>query len=181
MNHIVYPPGSVVAFTGLPGSGKTGLMTYFARQLVMYETMQLAANYKLYNVPYTHITKYNQLQCTNTVICIDELQLIAGSRDFKTATNKSMSEFVELDIRKPQNILFYTTQDFDMVDVNIRRLTSELYDLSLVHNTAAERVSVVARYANMRYSHFVDRGKFALPHRMFYGLYDTFDRNVRLS
>jgi hypothetical protein len=179
-NHITYLPGSVVAFTGLPGSGKTGLMTYFARQLVMYQTMYLAANYTLHNVQYKHISRYDQLQHTNTVICLDELQLLAGSREFKSSANKTLSEFVELDIRKPKNILFYTTQDFDMVDVNVRRLTSELFDLSIMNQYTDDMYSVVARFVNMRYSHFVDRGRFAFPHRLFYGMYDTYDRKVRL-
>lgn len=173
---INFRPGMIVCFTGLPGSGKTGLMSYYAT-LAKSQGWPVASNFTL-GVQDMRITRIADLQQRGTVLCIDELQLVAGSRDFAKAVNKTISEWVELDIRKPQNVLLYTTQDFSMVDVNVRRLTSFIYDAELTTRPGWSRVAIIQ---NMRYDRFVSKGSMLVPHSIFYGLYDTYDRNVRLA
>jgi hypothetical protein len=170
-----FRPGMICAFTGLPGSGKTGLMSYIA-SIANRSGWRVVSNYTL-SCADDRVTKVSQLQQRNTLICIDELQLIAGSRNFAKAVNMTISEWLELDIRKPGNMLFYTAQDFNMVDINARRLTTYIYDSEIVHTG----VSVLSKIQNMRYDRYVLRGRFKLSHSVFYGLYDTYDRNVRLS
>lgn len=169
-------PGQIVAFTGLPGTGKTGLMSLFA-SVCAAAGWRVVSNYTL-ECASGRLSRISDLQQSSTLLCIDELQLVAGSRDFAKGVNKTISEWIELDIRKPQNMLFYTTQDFDMVDINVRRLTSYIYDCSYV---TTPRVSKVDRIKNIRYGRAVYNGAITIEHSMFYGLYDTYDRNVRLS
>ena len=167
-------PGMICAFTGLPGAGKTGLMSYLAHA-AHARGWRVVSNYTLACAD-GRVSHVRDLQQKNTLICIDELQLIAGSRNFAKSINMSISEWLELDIRKPGNMLFYTAQDFNMVDINARRLTTYIYDNELVHLG----VSVLTKIQNLRYDRFVMRGKYKLTHSLFYGLYDTYDRNVRL-
>ena len=169
-------PGQIVAFTGLPGSGKTGLMSLFA-SVCAATGWRVVSNYTL-GCAMDRLKKISDLQQSSTLLCIDELQLVAGSRDFAKGVNKTISEWIELDIRKPQNMLYYTTQDFDMVDINVRRLTSYIYDCSYV---ATPRMSKVDRIKNIRYGRAVYNGAITINHSLWYGLYDTFDRDVRLS
>jgi len=166
-------PGLIIAFTGLPGAGKTGFMSYLATQ----SGWRVAANYTL-GCASQRVRTFGDLQQKNTLICLDEFQLIAGARDFAKSLNKSISEWIELDIRKPQNAFFYTAQDFDMVDVNARRLTAFIFDCTLVPGRG---LSVVQVIQNLRFGQYVLRGKSVVPHSRFIGLYDTYDRDVRLA
>jgi len=168
--------GQIVAFTGLPGSGKTGLMSLFA-SICARTGWRVVSNYTL-GCSKDRLKKISDLQQSSTLLCIDELQLVAGSRDFAKGVNKTISEWIELDIRKPQNMLYYTTQDFDMVDINVRRLTSYIYDCSYV---ATPRMSKVDRIKNIRYGRAVYNGAITINHSLWYGLYDTYDRDVRLQ
>lgn len=165
-------PGLIIAFTGLPGAGKTGFMSYLAHT----SGWRVVSNYTL-GCAAQRLRTVADLQQRSSLICIDEFQLIAGARDFAKSINKSLSEWIELDIRKPQNALYYTAQDFDMVDVNVRRLTGFIFDCTLVPGRGYSIVQVIQ---NLRFGRYVMRGKTMVPHSRFIGLYDTYDRDVRL-
>jgi hypothetical protein len=181
----VFYYGDIVAFTGLPGAGKTGLMTDTAIQVCTLFGMELRTNYSIWAYPSKRIKKFQDLQATATLLCIDELQLVAGSRDFAKAANKTISEFVELDVRKPGNILFYTAQDFDMVDINVRRLTSYVFDLQRIRELTQQlgggTRSICTAYQNMRYGNFKQISRFVVEYSIFIGKYDTADRDVRIG
>lgn len=168
-------PGLIIAFTGLPGAGKTGYMSLLA-SMASAAGWRVVSNYTLACAA-ARVRSFDDLQQRSTLICLDEFQLIAGSRNFTSKLNKSISEWIELDIRKPQNALFYTAQDFNMVDVNARRLTSYIFDCTLVPGRGYTIVQVIQ---NLRFDQYVLRGKSLLPHSRFIGLYDTYDRDVRL-
>lgn len=177
--------GDIVAFTGLPGAGKTGLMTNTAIEVCTQYGMQLRSNYSIWSHPVTRIRRFSDLQTNSSMLCIDELQLVAGSRDFAKAANKTISEFVELDVRKPGNILFYTAQDFDMVDVNVRRLTSYVFDLQRIRDISiglsGGTRSICTAFQNMRYGNFKQISRFVVEYNTFIGKYDTADRDVRIG
>jgi hypothetical protein len=177
--------GDIVAFTGLPGAGKTGLMTNTAIDVCNKYKMSLRANYTIWSDNNTRIKRFSDLLTTSTMLCIDELQLVAGSRDFAKAANKTISEFVELDVRKPGNILFYTAQDFDMVDINVRRLTSYVFDLQRIREKTAALSggsrSICTAFQNMRYGNFKQVSRFVVEYNTFIGKYDTADRDVRIG
>lgn len=169
--------GSVIAFTGLMGSGKTGCMSLMAARQAL-GGYRVAANYD--TVFGDRIHHFEDLESQNTCFCLDEYQLTIGARDFTAQVNKDVSAWMELRIRKRDNILLYTTQDIDMVDVNARRLLYRIYDSELVQSRAGDYAKV-AVYQNARYGQFTLVNTFYLEHKLFYGLYSTKDEDVILT
>lgn len=169
--------GSVIAFTGLMGSGKTGLMSLVAARQA-FSGYRVAANY---NTMFgDRIYHFEDLQAYNTCFALDEYQLTIGGRDFASQVNKDLSAWMELKIRKRDNVLLYTTQDIDMVDVNARRLLYRIYDCQLVQHSTGDYAKV-AVFQNARYGVFTQVATFYLKHSIFYGIYDTKDENVILT
>lgn len=174
----VHQPGSVVGFTGLMGSGKTGSMTLCALR-------QQRAGYRVranYSTSFAErVTSADQLYCDGTCIVVDELQLSVNARSFASRFNIDFSAWMELHIRKRFNIFMFTTQDIDMVDVNVRRLMAYLVDCELrfVRGSKYSRVRV---FQNMRFGRFSLVQDFLYPQSWLGGgYYDTHDREVLLD
>lgn len=171
--------GSIVVFTGLMGSGKTGCMSLMANYQKLLSGRQVRSNYRL-GCADLRVSSFDDLVCENSIIVLDELQLTVDARSFASKKNLELSHWAELRIRKRNNLLLATVQDFDMLDANFRRLTAYVLDCEYrsIRGSDACRVRI---FQNMRYGTFSSKSSFVLAHSTFYGLYDTHDEDVVIS
>lgn len=119
---------AVSLYFGLPGCGKTTILTYLALKAVKgvkYENVY--SNVEI-NVPgVTYITdecigKYELRDC---LLLIDEATLFADSRDYKNFSKGRLEYFLKHRHRNADIILF--TQQWDGVDRKIRVITDRVY------------------------------------------------------
>lgn len=119
---------AVSEFFGLPGCGKTTLMTKFAYDAVLsgnYLNVYCNVHLKIIGVTYIPnecIGKYDLSDC---LLLIDEATLYADSRDHRNFTPEQSEYFLEHRHFKADVILF--TQIFDGVDRQIRCITDRVY------------------------------------------------------
>lgn len=169
--------GSVIAFLGLMGSGKTMGML----RLALKQHRPLYTNVPVF-VPNTRIKSFSDLsELYGACVCLDELQLTVNARQFMKDTSLDFSEWLELRVRKRGSVLFYTTQDFEMVDVNVRRVTSRIYfhQKIVFRGFPASKVEVYQR-SSFAQVYSVTR-RFVMFHPPFYSLYLSRDEDVKLS
>lgn len=118
----------VKLFFGLPGCGKTTLLSYFAlRGLKSKKYENVYSNVGLdidgiINIKNDWIGKY---QLENGLVLIDEASLFADSRDYKSFS-KSLKEFFLLHRHYNVDIILFT-QQWDGVDRKIRVITDRVY------------------------------------------------------
>ena len=135
--------------TGIEGGmsqGKTLVMTYFALSEYKDCGKRLIANYTLLQIPYERVTFGDLVgwsavckQCQwregayvcgfcggrgfdNEALLLDEVHILADSRASQSKTNKVFSYLVTQTSKQDVN-LYYTTQDFGMVDKRLRQQT----------------------------------------------------------
>ena len=119
---------AVYLFFGLPGCGKTTLMSYFGCKFTKGKRYQnVYGNVKMKIDGYTYIDnecigKYN---LENAAILIDEATLFADSRDYKNFTKEKLQYFLEHRHFKVDIYLF--TQQWDGIDRKIRVITDRVY------------------------------------------------------
>ena len=187
---------SIVCYTGMVGSGKTLHLVNDVTKM-----MSKGANV-LSNTPFTYKTKKGDLltaefldtgevfkkmfTMVNTVFVLDEAHVVFDAYEWKLL--KKYQKEVLRQIRKLGNYLFYTTQNFSQVDVNLRRLTTEVgearkykipigktnylfrnifYDPQWMENITNNNPKNEAK--------FITRKSFILPHKAkkLYSMYDT--------
>ena len=134
----------ISAIFGLPGSGKSLCLSYIAWRAVNCKSINFhgfhlsTAKYaRVYtNFPFEGAYKLDfeslgKAEYSNCLMLIDEIQLFADSRNFKTFGDNlkyffSMHRHDKIDI-------VYASQSFDNVDKRIRSLTDRLYYIDILH------------------------------------------------
>jgi hypothetical protein len=120
----------LICFEGMPGAGKT--------TTAVWDTILKRSEYpkmKVYsNMDITFqdgsIDNWKQLMEYNNdefgqVYVLDELSSLLNSRSFKDFPPDALDLITQS--RKIRTRICYTTQDFQMVDINLRRLTKEVW------------------------------------------------------
>ena len=120
---------AVSLYFGLPGSGKTTIMTSIAVKAVrrgsLYKNVYCNVHIAVPGVTYIDndcIGKYNLENC---LLLIDEATLFADSRNFKEFDKSKLSFFLQHRHYKCDIYLF--TQQWDGVDRKIRVITDRVY------------------------------------------------------
>lgn len=120
---------AVKLFFGLPGSGKTTLMAYFAKKATskfspyknVYSNVGLAIPGVIY-IDNSCIGKYDM---SNGIVLLDEATLFADSRAYKEFSKSKLSYFL---LHRHYNVDIYLfTQQWDGVDRKIRVITDRVY------------------------------------------------------
>ena len=119
---------AVSLYFGLPGCGKTTMLTMLAlkgvkdvRYSFVYTNVQL-------NIPGVTLIDNDcigQFELRDCLLLIDEATLFADSRDYKNFSKGRLSYFLEHRHRNADIILF--TQQWDGVDRKIRTITDRVY------------------------------------------------------
>lgn len=120
---------AVKLFFGLPGSGKTTLMAYFAKKAVgsfspykhVYSNVGLAIP-GVTQIDNDCVGKYD---LSEALLLLDEATLFADSRDYKAFSKNKISFFLLHRHYKVDVYLF--TQQWDGVDKKIRVITDRVY------------------------------------------------------
>jgi hypothetical protein len=175
---IMLRPGVIIGFFGLLGSGKTMGMTR-----LLYKEYASGRDV-VCNYSTAFATRVRSIPALNglydTAIALDEVQSFANSRTYSSKQNLEFSEWIEIRIRKRGNVLFYTAQSPNMVEKNLRDLTSYFYFHSFVRY-GSEDASRVDVFETTMLGSLTPRGAFMLLHRPHYPLYNTHDDDVKLS
>lgn len=124
----------LTCYFGVPGCGKTTLLTKFA----VRELRRIQKGKSAYRHVYTNFfcagceaLSFDDLanyKIKDSLILIDEITLDADNRNFKQFNNDTRDFFILH--RHLCNDIIYATQSYDMVDLKIRRLTQELWYMS---------------------------------------------------
>lgn len=119
---------AISLYFGLPGCGKTTLLTKLALDAVRKgKYLNVYTNVHL-NVPGVTIIDnecIGQFELENCLLLIDEATLFADSRDFKNFSKGRLEYFLEHRHRNADIVLF--TQQWDGVDRKIRVITDRVY------------------------------------------------------
>lgn len=119
---------AVSLYFGLPGCGKTTMLSSLAVKAVRGSRYQYVYSNVHLNIPGVTfidndcIGKYELRDC---LVLIDEATLFADSRDYKSFSKDRMEYFLEHRHRNADIVLF--TQQWDGVDKKIRVITDRVY------------------------------------------------------
>lgn len=140
----------IIGYFGVPGCGKTTLLTKEARRelkLIKKGKSKYKAVYTNFYCDGCHIIDFADLQkykIHDSLILLDEIALDADNRKFKFFTDEHRDFFV---LHRHLGLdIIYATQSFELVDLKIRQLTQELWYMSrsvvplLRHFTTAKRI-----------------------------------------
>lgn len=119
---------AISLYFGLPGCGKTTLLTKFALDAVRKGKYQFVYTNVHLNVPGVTIIDnecIGQYELENCLLLIDEATLFADSRDYKNFSKGRLEYFLEHRHRNADIVLF--TQQWDGVDRKIRVITDRVY------------------------------------------------------
>lgn len=119
---------SVSLFFGLPGCGKTTILSKLAFDAVASGSYQYVyTNVELAIVGVTYIDNevIGKYELKNCLLLIDEATLFADSRDFKNFSKARLEYFLKHRHRHVDIILF--TQQWDGIDRKIRTITDRVY------------------------------------------------------
>lgn len=190
----------LTCYFGVPGCGKTTLLTKFA----VRELRRIRKGKSKYLHVYTNFSckgceriDFNDLatfKVVDSLILIDEITLDADNRNFKAFNNDTRDFFILH--RHLCNDIIYATQSYDMVDLKIRRLTQELWYMSrsvvpvLRAFTSAKRIYrnisinehtselvMGYRFCNFLEALFTTNRKCVLRRR-YYKYFDSFDEGA---
>ena len=120
----------VCLFFGLPGAGKTTVLTYFA---LKYSQPYSEYSHVYHNVKSLHVpgSTYIDNECIGkydisySLILIDEAQLFADNRDYKSFS-RELKEFF-FGHRHEHVDIFLFSQQWDALDKKIRSITDRVY------------------------------------------------------
>lgn len=114
----------LIGIEGGLGDGKTAKMTEYLINDAK-KGYDLFSNYKLFGVPFYELdvaemleNEQKEIQLKNATIGVDEITVFADCRLSTSVLNRLFSYFV-LQSRKRSVDMYYTTQDFDLVDWRI--------------------------------------------------------------
>lgn len=121
----------ITCYFGVPGCGKTTLMTKFA----VREIKRINKGRSVYKHVYTNFyckgaekIEFNDLakyKIIDSLIVLDELAMDADNRKFKSFSDE-LRDFFILHRHLGCDII-YATQSYEMVDLKIRQLTAQLW------------------------------------------------------
>lgn len=124
----------ITCYFGVPGVGKTTLLTKFARK----ELKRIRKGKSKYDAVYTNFyckganricfDDLKDYKVYNALVLFDEMTLDADNRKFKEFTDEHRDYFILH--RHIGNDIIYATQMYDKVDSKIRSLTQELWYMS---------------------------------------------------
>ena len=118
----------VSLFFGLPGCGKTTILTYYAykyRNLRKYHHVYTNVHLSIPNVTYIENDFIGVFDLSDSLILIDEATLFADSRAYKEFDKKKLQFFL---LHRHYNCdIFLFTQQWDGVDRKIRVITDRVY------------------------------------------------------
>lgn len=116
-------------FFGLPGCGKTTLMTYFALKAVKkrspYQNVYTNVGLNISGITVIDNDCIGQYDLSNSLILIDEATLFADSRSYKEFSKDKIQFF--LLHRHYHTDVYLFTQQWDAVDKKIRVITDRVY------------------------------------------------------
>lgn len=118
----------VSLYFGLPGCGKTTLLTSLALKAVKdkkYRNVYSNVPLKIFGVTYINNDCIGKYALEDALILIDEATLYADSRDFKSFSKDKVTYFLEHRHFNVDIVLF--TQQWDGVDRKIRVITDRVY------------------------------------------------------
>lgn len=190
----------ITCYFGVPGCGKTTLMTQFA----IKEIKRIEKGKSPYKAVYTnfyckgaHIIDFNVLKdykIYDSLLIFDELAMDADNRKFKTF-HDNIRDFFILH-RHIGNDIIYATQNYDMVDLKVRSLTQQLWYMSksvvplLSEFTVARRIYrnininehtaelvLGYRFCNLLEAFFVRNNRICFR-RPYYKYFDSFEEGV---
>lgn len=117
---------AVFLYFGLPGAGKTTLMTHLALKL-RKRYKNIYGNVNMQIDGYTYIDNYciGKYDLSYCALMIDEATLFADSRDYKNFTRDKLEYFLEH--RHHHADIYLFTQQWDGVDRKIRCITDRVY------------------------------------------------------
>lgn len=112
---------AITAYIGLPGSGKTYLMSMDILEAMKRRSRQAWVNFPLAGAHY--FDDFRQIQqVTKGIIAADELNALAHAHDWHNLDEKLLTLWTQS--RKLGIDFWYTTQGFHMVNNQIRYLTN---------------------------------------------------------
>ena len=132
----IFIESPICVIVGNKGSGKTLYLTSVAiDSIAMKKTVY--ANYHLKGIPYIHFTEdmlkdISQLK-SNSVILIDEGQMLADSYNFLTMSARQVT-LLATQLRKRGLDLYITTQRFKFITARLRELTDYIIACQNVKN-----------------------------------------------
>lgn len=187
----------ITCYFGVPGVGKTTLLTMFARReikRIKKGKSKYRAVYTNFECPDCKMIQFKDLEehkVYNGLILLDELMLDADNRNYKSFP-LGIRDFLTLH-RKLGCDIVYATQAYDKVDTKIRALTQDLWYMSrsvvplLGEFTRAKRIyrtiSITElngelvmgyRFANLLERLFVSNHKLVFR-RLYYKYFDSYD------
>ena len=117
----VIQESSVWAIIGRRGHGKSALLAHIA-EIDYNKGKKIVSNFYL-NFPHTQMT-FEELvllpkTLQNATVVFDEFQVGAGARNALRNANKSINQFIT-QLRKRNIILYFATQNFKYVDIDVR-------------------------------------------------------------
>lgn len=121
---------AVSLYFGLPGCGKTTMLTKLALDAVCsgnYTNVYSNVGLNIPGVTYIDNSVIGQYELKDCLVLIDEATLFADSRDFKQFSKSRMEYFLTHRHRHSDIALF--TQKWDAVDIKIRTITDRVYYL----------------------------------------------------
>lgn len=124
----------ITCFFGVPGVGKTSLLTKFAQkelkriQKGRSPYKQVCTNFYCKGCTQIHYNDLASYKVENSLILLDEITLDADNRDYKNFSDNHRDFFILH--RHVCNDIIYATQAYDTVDKKVRVLTQELWYMS---------------------------------------------------
>ena len=142
---MIIEESAVWAIIGWRGSGKTALLARIA-EIDYNRGKKIVSNVHL---SFPHIYKtFEELielpeDIENATVIFDEFQVGAGARNALRNDNKKINMFIT-QLRKRNIVLYYTTQNFKFVDIDVRIQTDYILTTEAVdkHNNDDHRFSV---------------------------------------
>lgn len=119
---------SISLYFGLPGCGKTTLLTFFALRGVKNPRYKNVYSNVAINVPGVTIIDNScigRYQLDNGLVLIDEATLFADSRDYKNFST-ALTSFILQHRHYNVDIIFFN-QSWDALDKRIRTITDRVY------------------------------------------------------
>lgn len=120
---------AVSLYFGLPGCGKTTLLTYFAKKFTKkgsrYKNVYTNVSLSVPGVIYIDNSFIGNYNISDGALLIDEATLFADSRDYKNFGKDKIEYFL---LHRHYNVDIYLfTQQWDAVDRKIRVITDRVY------------------------------------------------------
>jgi len=117
----------IIAYTGLPGSGKTYLMSKHILDACKRRTREAWTNYPLVGAHYYDDFRL-VMEVRKGIIGADELNALAHAHDWQKLDPRLLSLWTQS--RKLGIDFWYTTQGFHMVNSQIRQITNFVWRCS---------------------------------------------------